>query len=243
MLKRRATLDAAAADSDPTAPESTDSIDEDAGTQADPEQEDTADDEGDEDARPKSERSVDAASNARSPRVGRSISFSVRSLVVAAVIAVLIGVAGTLAWLYIGARDQISAQASEAANEARVEKMALDYSVSAATMDAKDLQAWKVKLVAGTSPELNRKLSDAADSMEQVLVPLEWNSTAQPLVAKVRSNSGGLYVVDCLDSVQTKTVQAPEALQSTATYSLTIDGNNNWVITDVGGVGSVVGPK
>jgi len=43
--------------------------------------------------------------------------------------------------------------------------------------------------------------------------------------------------VDSFVSVQTKTIQAPDALQSTATYSTTIDSNNNWQITDVGGIG------
>lgn len=242
-LRRSATLESTPAETDSTASESTDSADVARGTQADPEPEGSADAERDEAARPEPADSADAATDARSPRVGRSISLSVRSLVIAGVIAILAGAAITMACLYIGARGQLSAQASESANDARAEKMALDYSVNAATMDAKDLQAWKVKLVAGTSPELNHKLSEAANSMEQVLVPLEWSSTAQPLVAKVRSRSGGLFVVDCFVSVQTKTVQAPEPLQSTATYSLTIDSNNNWLITDVGGVGSVVGPK
>jgi hypothetical protein len=137
----------------------------------------------------------------------------------------------------------LDAQATQLANDAHAEKIALDYAVSAATMDFKDLQAWHVRLVAGTSPELNKKLSDAGTSMEQVLVPLEWSSTAQPLVAKVRSSTGGIYVVDSFVSVQTKTVQAPAALQSTATYSTTIDSNNNWQITDVGGIGSAMEPK
>jgi Mce-associated membrane protein len=242
-LRRSATLESTPAETDSTASESTDSADVGRDTQADPEPEGSADAGREEAARPEPADSADAATHARSPRVGRSISLSVRSLVIAAVIAILAGAAGTMAWLYIGARDQLSAQASQSAKDARAEKMALDYSVNAATMDAKDLQAWKVKLVAGTSPELNHKLSDAANSMEQILVPLEWSSTAQPLVAKVRSRSGGLLVVDCFVSVQTKTVQAPEPLQSTATYSLTIDSNNNWLITDVGGVGSVVAPK
>ena len=79
--------------------------------------------------------------------------------------------------------------------------------------------------------------------MEQILVPLQWNSTAHPLVAKVRSDTGGVYVVDCFVSVLTKTVQAPEPLQSTATYSITIDSSKNWQITDVGGVGAVVEHK
>jgi hypothetical protein len=141
------------------------------------------------------------------------------------------------------ARHQLDAQAAQSANYAHAEKVALDYAVSAATMDFKDLQAWHVKLVAGTTPQLTKKLSDAGTSMEQVLVPLQWSSSAQPLIAKVRSSTGGIYVVDSFVSVQTKTVQAPEALQSTATYSTTIDSNNNWLITDVGGIGSAMGPK
>ena len=173
----------------------------------------------------------------------RSISFTVRGLVVGAAIVVAVAAVAALAWLYVDARHQLSAQATQSSNIAHVEKIALDYAVSAATMDFKDLQSWHVKLVAGTSPELNKKLSEAGTSMEQVLVPLQWISTAQPLVAKVRSTAGGIYVVDSFVSVQTKTIQAPDALQSTATYSLTIDSNNNWQITDVGGVGSAMGAK
>lgn len=176
-------------------------------------------------------------------RVRRSISVSVRSIVVAVVVVVLAATAGTLAWLYIGAREQLAAQATSAADDSRAEKLALDYAVNAATMNFKDLQGWKVKLVAGTNEELNKKLSDAAQSMEQVLVPLEWTSTAEPLVAKVRSKTDGVLTVDCFVSVQTKTVQAPEPLQSTATYAVTVNSNDNWVITDVGGIGSVIGPN
>lgn len=186
---------------------------------------------------------VDAPESVKSTRRQRSVSISVRGLVVGAVIMALVAAIAALGWLYIGARHQLDAQALQSTNAAHAEKVALDYAVNAATMDFKDLQSWHVKLVAGTSPELNKKLTDAGTSMEQVLVPLQWSSTAQPLVAKVRSNTGGIYVVDSFVSVQTKTVQAPEPLQSTATYSTTIDSNNNWQITDVGGIGSALGPK
>jgi hypothetical protein len=185
----------------------------------------------------------DAAAVPKQPRMGRSISLSIRSLILGAVVTLLIVTAGTLGWLYIGARAQLDVQSREKADDARAEKIALDYAVNAATMDYKDLQAWKVKLVAGTSPELNAKLSEAAGSMEQILDPLQWISTGEPLVAKVRSKTAGTIVVDSFVSVQTKTIQAPEALQSTATYAVTIDTDNNWLITDVGGIGSVVGPK
>ncbi|MGV0739768.1 hypothetical protein ABQF35_25450 [Mycobacterium syngnathidarum] len=178
-----------------------------------------------------------------SARRQRSVSFSLRSLILAGVVVALVAAVATLSWLYLGARNQLDSQAAQSANDAHAEKIALDYAVNAATMDYKDLQAWHVKLVAGTTPELNKKLSDAGTSMEQVLVPLQWSSTAQPLIAKVRSSTDGIYVVDSFVSVQTKTVQAPDALQSTATYSTTIDSNNNWQITDVGGIGSAMGPK
>ncbi|WP_293002299.1 hypothetical protein [Mycobacterium sp.] len=180
---------------------------------------------------------------AKPSRRERSVSVSLRGLILGALIVALVAAVAALGWLYVDARHQLDTHAAQSANKARAEKVALDYAVNAATMDYKDLQAWHVKLVAGTSPELTKKLSDAGTSMEQVLVPLQWSSSAQPLVAKVRSTTGGIYVVDSFVSVQTKTVQAPEALQSTATYSTTIDSNNNWLITDVGGIGSAVGPK
>ncbi len=191
---------------------------------------------------PADEEDLDA-SDETPRRRRRSISISVRSLVVGIGITALVGALGVMTWLYIGGQRKIDAQARESAATSHAESVGLDYAVNAATMDFKNLEAWKVKLVAGTSPELNKKLIDAVGSLQQVLVPLEWNSTARPLVAKVHSVSNGIYVVDCFVSVQTKTVQAPEALQSTATYSVTIDRNKGWQITDVGGVGAALEQK
>jgi Mce-associated membrane protein len=184
-----------------------------------------------------------APDGSKSTRRQRSVSVSVRGLILGLVIVALVAAVAALGWLYGDARHQLDAQTAQENNQAHAEKIALTYAVNAATMDYKDLQGWKVKLVAGTSPELSKKLSDAGTSMEQVLVPLQWSSNAQPLLAKVRSTTGGIYVVDSFVRVQTKTVQAPEALQSTATYSTTIDSNNGWQITDVGGIGTAMGPK
>ena len=172
-----------------------------------------------------------------------SVTVSARSLVFSAVLALLVGALATVVWLYVDAQQQLNAQARQSDNNAHAEKVALDYAVNAATMNYQDLGGWKTKLVAGTSPELNGKLSKAAESMQQILVPLQWNSTAQPLVAKVRSDIAGVYVVDCFVSVQTKTAQGTDPLQSTATYSLTIDRNKNWQITDVGGITAVTGQR
>jgi Mce-associated membrane protein len=173
----------------------------------------------------------------------RRVSLSVRTLIVSIVILVLVAGVGVLTWLYFGERGKVEAQLRQADNEHHAEQIALDYAVNAATMNFQDLNTWKGKLVNGTTPSLNDKLTKAATSMEQILVPLEWNSTAQPLVAKVRSDTDGIYVVDTFVSVLTKTTQAPDSLQSTATYSITIDSTNGWQISDVGGIGAVVGAK
>ena len=173
----------------------------------------------------------------------RRISLSVRGLAVTVVIIALVAAVGVMTWFYLGAQSKVDEQTRQAQGDAHAEKVALDYAVNAAAMNFKQLDAWKAKLVAGTSPELKDKLTKAGTSMEQILVPLQWNSTSSPLAAKVISQTGGIYVVDSFVSVLTQTLQNPDPLRSTATYSVTIDSNNGWQISDVGGVGAVVGQK
>ncbi|BBZ05459.1 hypothetical protein MCHIJ_48960 [Mycolicibacterium chitae] len=204
------------------------------------EAESTVDDESgiDETATPVGEdRQPDTAADKKS----RQISMSLRGLVIAVAMGVLIIAVAALGWLYLDAKAQLDASAVEASNVERAETAAIEYAVNAAEMNYQDFGGWKANLVGGTSPELKDKLTKAADSMEQVLAPLQWQSTAQPLTAKVRSISGGIYIVDAFVSVLTKTMQAPEGLQSTATYSITLDSRNNWQITDVGGVDAALG--
>ncbi|MFL0294769.1 hypothetical protein ACJH6J_27530 [Mycobacterium sp. SMC-18] len=195
----------------------------------------------DADAIDKGNAAGDEKSEGLQSKQSRSISISVRAVIVAVVIAALAAAAGTFGWLYMGAHDQLTAQAQDTANRQHAEDIAASYATNAAQMDYQDFSAWKVKLVNGTSPELKDKLTKAANSMEQVLAPLQWKSSAKPLATKVRSNAGGIYTVDSFVSVLTKTMQAPEGLQSTATYSVTIDSRNNWQITDVGGIDSALG--
>jgi hypothetical protein len=182
----------------------------------------------------------------RTPKGGTrriSVSLSLRAAVLASVFVLLLAATGVMTWLYFGERGKVETQQRQVADDKRAEQIALDYAVNAATMNFQDLNTWKGKLVKGTTPALSDKLSKAATQMQQILVPLEWNSTAQPLAAKVRSDANGIYVVDTFVSVLTKTTQAQDNLQSTATYSITIDGKNNWQISDVGGIAAVVGSK
>jgi hypothetical protein len=101
----------------------------------------------------------------------RSLIFSV--LLVAAAVTI-----GALAWyLHSSQRSEQQARAAlTSAREAtsarqRAEQIALDYSRGAAEMDFKDIPGWTKRLTTNTSPELTKKLKDAAASMEQIVVP------------------------------------------------------------------------
>lgn len=187
------------------------------------------------------ETKAEAGDTSREAKKGRQVSISLKSLAIGSVITVLAVAVGVLSWLYIGASNKLSAEARADEQRKHAEEAALDYAVNAAQMDYQDFEDWKVKLVNRTSPELNEKLTTAAGSIQEILTPLQWKSSARPLTAKVRSESNGIYVVDAFVSVLTKTMQAPEGLQSTATYSVTLDSNNDWQITDVGGIDAALG--
>ncbi|MFZ2172621.1 MAG: hypothetical protein WAW17_01035 [Rhodococcus sp. (in: high G+C Gram-positive bacteria)] len=139
--------------------------------------------------------------------------------------------------------DTIASMTARQDGQDRAAQIALDYAVGAADMNFTDLPVWNERLTKGVSPELSAKLTQAATSMEQVITPLQWVSTAEPIAAKVESESGGVYVVNAFVSVLTKNSQAPGGVQSTATYAVTVDSNSDWSITDVGGVDGALGAK
>lgn len=138
------------------------------------------------------------------------------------------------------ARASLAAMQETAKSQQHAEQVALDYAKGAADMNYQDLPSWTKRLTANTSPELAQKLKEASASMEQIIVPLQWVSTPTPIAATVRSEHDGVFVVNCFVSVMTKNVQAPDGVQATATYTVTINKNSNWVITDVGGVDSAL---
>ncbi|OXR45152.1 hypothetical protein B7C42_03109 [Nocardia cerradoensis] len=167
----------------------------------------------------------------------------VKTLAVGVIMVALVASVGVLGWQLHAKSGDISAMRGAEADRAHAERIALDYAVAAAQMDFKDLPGWQARLTKGTTPELTNKLKQAANSMDQIISPLQWTSTSTPIVAKVRSESDGKFAVDCFVSVMTKNTQAPQGIQSTATYRLTLDKNQNWVISDVGGIDSALAAK
>lgn len=183
-------------------------------------------------------------------KTGGTVSVRLSTVALLGLVAALLLAIVTLGWVaHQRGSDRDAARAEvtalQLATDARhhAEQVASDYSVGAADMNFKDLAAWSQRLTANTAPPLANKLKQAAASMEQIIVPLQWVSTPTPIVSTVRSEQGGIYVVTCFVSVLTKNTQAPDGVQSTATYTVTIDKNADWQITDVGGIDSAMSAK
>lgn len=149
--------------------------------------------------------------------------------------AVLAAVACTFAVLYFGAHGDLADRDAAAADTAHAQQVALDYSVRAATVDYHDTKTWYGNLKQGTAPNLAGKFDATSAQLDQILLPLQWTSKATPITAAVTSSSNGVYKINAFLQVTSTSAQNPQGGQTTVTYSITVDKNNNWQITDVGG--------
>jgi Mce-associated membrane protein len=173
-----------------------------------------------------------------SPAVPRSVA--VKPLALGLVVALLVIGLAVVTWQLRSTSDELSSIHSAEAGRAQAEQIALDYATGAAEMDFRDLPTWRTRLTQGTSSELSNRLTQASSSMEQIISPLQWTSTAQPISAKAVAGDGGIYSVDCFISAMTTNSQAPEGIMSTATYKLTIDSGDDWKITEISGIDSAL---
>ncbi|UGT54942.1 hypothetical protein [Nocardia asteroides] len=169
-------------------------------------------------------------------RPPRTVSLRISSVLVAATIGILAVTTVTFVVLYFSARSTIADRDARAADERHAERIATDYGVGASTIDYRDVAAWFGRLRAGTAPRLAAKFDATAPQLEQILLPLQWTSTATPLSAAVTSESGGIYKVNAYFTVMSTSAQNPQGAATTVTYSLTIDRAAGWQITEVGGL-------
>ncbi|MGW5570948.1 hypothetical protein ACWEVD_07060 [Nocardia thailandica] len=170
----------------------------------------------------------------------RTVALRLSTVLTAAALAVSVAATATLAVLYLGARGDLDDQRQHAADEAHAERIAADYALGASTIDYRNVKAWLAELKTGTTPQLSAKFDTTAPQLEQILLPLQWTSTATPLSAGVISESGGVYKVNAYLTVTSTSVQNPAGTLTTVAYSLTIDRNSDWHITDVGGLQNAV---
>ncbi|WP_245669277.1 hypothetical protein [Nocardia speluncae] len=165
-----------------------------------------------------------------------TVSIRVSSLARGALIAVLAVVAIVFAVLYFTARGDLAERDERAADDRRAEQLATEYAVGAATVSFRDLDAWVAALKQNTTPQLAGKFDETAPKLEQILVPLQWTSTATPITAKVMSEQGGVFKVNVFVNVTSTNAQSPDGTRTTVTYTVTLDENAGWQVTDVGGV-------
>lgn len=170
------------------------------------------------------------------PPSRRSLSISVSTMVWSAATFALATIAIVLAVLLVGARGDITDRDVATADTLHAEQVATDYAVGAATVKFDDFDAWVARLKANTSPALANKFDATAPKLQQILTPLQWVSTANPIAAKVKSETGGIYNVDVFVNVTSTNAQNHDGAQTTVTYNVTIDGSADWTITDVGGM-------
>ncbi|NEW38845.1 hypothetical protein GV794_21620 [Nocardia cyriacigeorgica] len=165
-----------------------------------------------------------------------TVSVQVSTIVRGAVIGVLAIAVVVFAALWFFARGDVADRDARASAEARAEQVATEYAVGAATVNYQDINGWVGSLKAGTTDQLSGKMDSTAPLLEKVLVPLKWTSTASPITAKVMSEDNGIYQVSVFVNVNSTNAQTPDGAQTTVTYSVTLDENADWKITDVGGV-------
>lgn len=175
---------------------------------------------------------------------GSRASVSVRTLLIGGGCALgtlaIVGTIGALGWKLASKSNELNTLQQNNLDNKHAEQVSLDYATGAANMDFRNPSDWTARLTAGTSPELTTRLQQAATSMEQLIIPLQWTSTSNPIAAKVDSESNGVYEVTCFVNVVTKNLQAPDGIESTATYKMSIDSTNNWQITHISGIGSAL---
>ncbi|TLG05380.1 hypothetical protein FEK35_19150 [Nocardia cyriacigeorgica] len=145
--------------------------------------------------------------------------------------------------MYWSAQSELSHRDAVAADHRHAEETAMNYALGASTIDFRDVKGWLTRLKAGTSPELSAKFDATAPQLEQILLPLQWMSKATPQSATVVSESDGVYKVNAYLTVSSTSAQTPDGVQTTVTYSVTIDRDNNWAITDVGGLQNALPTK
>lgn len=177
----------------------------------------------------RAEPTSDSSSSARTVSVRLT---TVRWLTITVVLSVAVA---ALTAALVSARSQLADRDTTDSAHRRAEQVATDYALGASTVDFADLNAWVGRLKANTTGSLADQFDATAPKLQEILTPLRWTSTAQPISAKVRAETGGIYTVDTFINVTSTNVQNPEGAQTTVTYTIEVDSGADWKISDVGG--------
>ncbi|CAM4482268.1 hypothetical protein NONI108955_33595 [Nocardia ninae] len=185
---------------------------------------------------------VDTEATPAPARDPKTVSIRLSTVAVAAALVALTAATVVFGALWASARGDLSDRDAAAADDKHAEQVATDYAVGASNINFQDVNAWVAKLKANTTPQLANKFDATAPKLQDILVPLKWTSTSAPITAKVMNTDNGVYKVNVFLNVTSTSAQTPEGAQTTVTYTVNVDPNNGWKVTDVGGMAGAL-PK
>ncbi|MCF8571630.1 serine/threonine protein kinase [Gordonia sp. HY002] len=125
-------------------------------------------------------------------------------------------------------------------DKATAQNVAGKYAVGAATFKADDLPAWSAALKKGTAPELNSRFDTAVQTLTPLIQEVQWSQTAELIAATtVDVRADRQFVVQVFVSTAMTSTQNPDGLNTVTPYTVTLDRDEDWQITDVAGIGGV----
>ncbi|WP_186290563.1 proline-rich domain-containing protein [Gordonia zhaorongruii] len=145
-----------------------------------------------------------------------------------------------LAVLFTNRSDDLASMQQLDRDKAAAEKVAGEYAVGAATFKSDDLPAWSAALKKGTADELNSRFDTAVQTLTPLIQEVQWSQTAELISANtVDVRADRQFVVQVFVSTAMKSTQNPDGLNTVTPYTVTLDRDANWRITDVAGIGGV----
>ncbi|MCH5644969.1 serine/threonine protein kinase [Gordonia sp. ABSL49_1] len=140
---------------------------------------------------------------------------------------------------YRSSKDLTAAE-NLTADKQSAERVAGDYAVGAATFDFKDLAPWSAALKKGTAPELASRFDVAVKTLTPLIQQVQWSQTAKLIAAKtIDVRADRQFVVQVFVSTHMTSTQNPNGLNTVTPYTITLDRDDNWLITDVAGIAGV----
>jgi Mce-associated membrane protein len=174
-----------------------------------------------------SESATSESSSSRRPRllVG----------VLGALVVILAIVAGVSVYYASSYRSDYTSLRDANADAQRAEDVASDYAVKAALIDYRDFDPWFAALRNNVDDKMRQQFAGSEPVLRQLLGQLQWVSKGDLVGSDIKSQNGGVYVVQVFVDVQVTNVQSPAGVKTTALYPITVDKNKNWTITDISG--------
>ncbi|KXO93441.1 hypothetical protein ACFWXB_16040 [Tsukamurella tyrosinosolvens] len=146
----------------------------------------------------------------------------------------LVSAAATSTYFAVDYHGKVRTIEQSAADRYRAESIAGTYAASASTVDFDDIAPWLAAIKKGVTDQVAKRFDGVAETMRQVVVPLRVKAKGTLVGAKVTEEVDGVYRVMAVVDVVATSLQAPQATTTTSAFTIVVDRNQNWLMSDVG---------